>query len=117
MKDGNKAKPFIIGAVVLVVIAAAIFALAVPFVKTTGTVIKETHSSGRIIIDEGSSDNGKTEILQNSTIRFRTSFGQERTVNVYLKYADDYPVRLSEGTSVTIVYNPIFPDNARLANP
>ena len=39
MKDGNKAKPFIIGAVVLVVIAAAIFVLAVPFVKTTGTVI------------------------------------------------------------------------------
>ena len=112
MKDGNKAKPFIIGAVVLVVIAAAIFVLAVPSVKTTGTVIKETHSSGRIIIDEGSSDNGKTEILQNSTIRFRTFFGQERTVNVYLKYADDYPVRLSEGTSVTIVYNPIFPDNA-----
>ena len=117
MDSKSKAKPIIIAAVVLVVVAVAVLVLAVPFLKTTGTVVKDVHSAGRVIIDPGSPDDGKTEILQNCTIRFRTSFGTERTVDVHIKYAEDYPVRLSEGSSVSVVYNPIFPGNARLANP
>ncbi len=96
--------------IIIVVITALLFnACFIPYAKTTGVVVSESHITGvQCINPDGSL--GKLEIDKTITVEF-TVLGIPYRMSHYQKYKEDCPEYYNKfrDDKIEVYYNPIFP--------
>ena len=100
---------------VLLVIVIVIYLFFVPCVSATGTVVKETHSSGNVILnDPKDPTDDKTEINQIATIEYTTWYGKNMEIDFHNKYEENFPYYMPKGTVVEINYCILNPSRIKI---